>query len=76
MDNEYYQKVLKFIKELTPGTTVEISKIATDTLKFEQTVKQIIDKRAIEVEFSNDYKFIKRLEDLDYGRYKNAGKRN
>ena len=68
-NSEYYNKLLAFIKGLPADTVIEIVKISENPEKFIQTVKTIIDNRAVEVEFSNDYKFIKRLEEVNYEKY-------
>lgn len=68
--DDYYNRLLAYIKKLPANTVVEIAKISDNPEKFIKTVKTIIDNRAIEVEFSNDYKFIKRLEDVNYDNYR------
>lgn len=60
--------VCKHLKGLAPNTIIEVDKTKNPEA-FTEAVKQIIDLRLINVEFTNDYKKIKRLEEIDYERY-------
>jgi hypothetical protein len=66
----YHERVLKYLKGLAPDTRVKIASISTEPKRFTETVKKIIDLRQAEVEFSNDYLYITKKEEIDYERFK------
>lgn len=67
--NAYEQRLLSYIKGLKADSKVKISTISTDPELFTQTVKKFIDQRLAEVEFSNDYLYIIKKEEVNYERF-------
>ncbi len=72
ISTDYREMVCKYLKGLAPDTMVEVAKTKNPEA-FTEAVKQIIDLRLIDVEFTNDYKKVKRLEDINYERYIKRG---
>jgi len=73
INGNYINSVCLYLKGLTPGTKVDISRISKNPDAFVQAVKVIIDLRIIDVELSADFKHVKRMEDINYDRYKRKG---
>jgi len=68
--NDYSRNILEYIKNLSPNIKVDINTISKNPESFVNAVKRIIDLRLVEVEFSNDFKYIIRKEDVDYEKYR------
>ena len=70
---KYLNRVYVYLKNLAPGSRVEIAKVSNNPEAFIEAVKHTINLRTIEVELSNDYKYVIRREDVNYDRYKRQG---
>ena len=68
--SSYDKRILEYIKKLTPGTSLKISEIANNSEQFTASVKRIIDLRLTEVEFTTDYKYIIKREEVNYDKYR------
>lgn len=68
--NDYETKLLAYIQKLTPDVRVKISTISTNPQTLIDAVKRIIDLRLTEVEFTADYQYIIKREEVNYDRYK------
>jgi len=68
--SEYFTSVLEYVRKLKPDAKVLITSVSKDPELFTKTVMQIIDLRLVEVEFTNDYSYIIRKEDVNYEKYK------
>jgi hypothetical protein len=64
--NEYYDKVFLYLKtSIRVGSRIKVSEIANDIEKFINAVKFLIDAHYIDdIEFSNDFIYIKRLSSI------------
>lgn len=71
----YLNKVYIYLKKLEPGAKIEIAKVSANPDDFVEAVKHAINLRTIEVELSNDYKYVIRKEDVNYERYQRKSKR-
>lgn len=67
--NDYEQKLLAYIQKLTPDVRVKISEISTNPQTLIDAVKHIIDLRLTEVEFTADYQYIIKREEVNYEKY-------
>lgn len=65
---DYINNVYRYLKSLQPYTKVKISEISKNPEAFTEAVKFIIDLRMVSIEFSNDYKYITKKEEVNYGR--------
>lgn len=69
-NSEYFNSVLEYVVKLKPDSRILIKSISNNPEQFTKTVMQIIDLRLVEVEFSNDYDYIIRRENVNYEKYK------